>query len=159
MLGIMNMISSRIIAAGLALLGVVGLSATVSAQRAGAGPKDLGFDVFSLRLLLGVGDDQVQDWGGLVRVDKGEIVDVEGWRFRKDDRATGKDSWAARSLVVRKVAEKKPGARPKGPSSAGPRIAPNGVLVTVKAPADATLSIETAQGNFTVALAALADGS
>ncbi len=115
----------------------------------------------AVRLMLGVGDEAVTRWGGSVRVDKGEVVGVEGARFRRGDRIKGADSWEANSLKLRKVASKKATAKKAGagPSTFGGAITPNGVLVTLRCPDDATLVVETEQGNFAVPLADLADGS
>ena len=88
---------------------------------------------------------------GRVQVNRGEVVGVEGARFRRGDRVTGADSWEAKSLMIRKVAAKKKAAAKKessGPSTFGPAITPNGVLVTLRAPADATLRVETGQGGL-----------
>jgi hypothetical protein len=163
----MTMRVRRSIAAFLSLLGVLGASA-VSAQREGravAKPERLDPDVFAVRVLLGVGDSQVQSWNGRVKLDKGEIVGVEGYRFRKGDRVAGRDSWEAKSRTIRKAAQK--GAvQPKvvqgkvaGPSTVGASVTPNGVVVAVKAPADATLTVETPRGNFDVRLSDLAGGT
>ena len=116
----------------------------------------------AVRLVLGVGDEAVTPWNGRVKVDKGEVVGVEGARFRKGDRAKGPDGWEARSLTIRKVANKKAAANKKastGPSTFGGAITPNGVLVTLRSPDDATLEVETEQGAFAVPLAELYDGS
>ena len=32
-------------------------------------------------------------------VDKGEVVSVEGWRFRQDDRVAGESEWKASTRV------------------------------------------------------------
>ncbi len=157
----------RSIAAILTLLGVLGASA-VSAQReegTGSRPERLDPDAFALRVLLGVGDPQVQPWNGRVKLDKGEVLGVEGYRFRKGDRVAGRDSWEAKSHTIRKTAKK--GAVPPkvvkgkttGPSTVGAAVTPNGVVVTLKAPADATLTVETPRGNFDVRLSDLAGGA
>ena len=49
----------------------------------------------------------VTPWSGRVKVDRGEVVGVEGARFRRGDRARGPDSWEASSLKIRKAANKK----------------------------------------------------
>jgi hypothetical protein len=118
----------------------------------------------AVRLVLGVGDEAVTPWGGRVKVDRGEVVGVEGARFRRGDRAKGTDAWEAKSLTIRKVAAKKKQATAAkkeagGPTTFGAAITPGGVLVTLRSPGDATLSIETEQGNFAVPLADLLDGS
>src|SRR5262249_35327764 len=125
----------RTLAAGLTLLGLLGVSVVLAQnteqdRRAPARPLDP--DVVAVRLLLGVGDRQVQAWDGQVSVDQGEVLDVEGYRFRKGDELTGRNGWKARSHVIRKVAAKKAAAgmppsavavpKPGGPSNTGPTV-------------------------------------
>src|SRR4051794_30270857 len=64
------------------------------------------------RGLLGVGDRQEQTWGGKAALDKGEIVGIDGWRFRQGDRITGPGSWESGSHLT--TAGKKAAAKNKG---------------------------------------------
>ena len=150
-------------AAGLTFLMLLGVSGAL-AQRAGAPPEDrkLDPDVTVVRLLLGVGDRAPQTWSGRVKLDRGELLGVEGYRFRAGDQVTGRDSWDAKSRLIRKAAPKKAQAVAKnavgGPSTFGPEATPNGVLVSLKAPDDATLTVETDRGSFDVKLAEIASG-
>ena len=127
-------------------------------------------NVFAVRLLLGVGDDEPRSWSGRVSVDHGEVLGVEGGRFRKGDAVTGRDSWKARSLRIRTTAvTKQPAAKKKaavatraiggGPGNVGPTAVPTAVIVSLKASADATLKVSSDQGEFTVPLAELATGA
>jgi len=145
----------------LAVLGVTAAWAEPDAQKA----ESLDPTLFSLRLLLGIGDSKSQSWSGRAHIDHGDLVGVEGWRFRAGDRVTGTRSWDAQSRLIRKAAPKQSAAqkaemaRPSGPSTFGAQVTPNGVIVTVKAPDDSKLSVETERGNFTIPLADLAGGS
>ncbi|HEV3120391.1 MAG TPA: hypothetical protein VGY53_00745, partial [Isosphaeraceae bacterium] len=126
--------------------------------------KPLDASVFTVRLLLGVGDNQVQTWNGRMKLDQGEVLSVEGWRFRQGDRVSGQDGWEAKSHVIRKAAAKKAAAkqqaqRPTGPSTFGPTITPNGVVIALKAPLEASLAVETDHGRFSIPLADLAEGT
>ena len=97
----------RSVAVGLTVLGVLGISAGSAPQENnGATSRRLDPDTVSVQLLLGVGDREARSWGGRVKVDRGEILGVEGYRFHKNDLATGRDSWQAKSHVVRKFAAK-----------------------------------------------------
>lgn len=148
----------------LTLLGVLGASAA-SAQKGdkvAEAPRRLDPDVVSIRLQLGVGDQAKRPWSGRASLDRGEVVGVEGGRFRQGDRVNGRDSWVVQSHTIRKVAAKKKAnaapAKAGGPGTTGASITPNLVIVSLKAPADATLTVETEQGRFAIPLAEVADG-
>jgi hypothetical protein len=112
-------------------------------------------------LLLGIGDPRPQRWDGRVAVDRGEVIGVEGWRFREGDRVVGAGAWQARSCAVRKkeATAKDAEAASLRPDRVGAAVAPNGVVVTLNAPDDATMTVRTEQGEFAIPLADLADGS
>ena len=146
---------------------VLGVSVSM-AQKApdGAPPPPLDSSVVAVRLLLGIGDAAPQDWSGRVSVDLGEVVAVEGVRFREGDLVSGRDSWQSRSRLIRKGAGKKAAAKqqaiPKagsGPGTVGANVSPNGVVVSLKGAERAALTVETAQGKFSVPVDRLADGS
>jgi hypothetical protein len=168
------------------LLGVLAVSASlaqqgpalVSARPTWVQAKPLDLGTVAVRLILGLGDLTPADWSGRVRVDKGEIVDVEGLRFRQGDEVTARDAWRAHSVTIRKTPQKAAGKKAAqkvkaaqkakaaaaavakgGPGNTGPTVAPNGVVVTLKDAATATLTVETSQGNFAVPLDRLSDGS
>jgi hypothetical protein len=164
---------SRPIALGVVLVALIGFcklwaQADRGSPSANDGPLDP--SVISIRLELGVGDRQSQDWSGRVAVDKGEVIGVEGWRFRPGDWVTGSDRWEASSRTLGEGLTKKAAAqfKKKAAGNAAPKgaavtkkaaILTNGVIVSLKAPADATLSVETESGAFKVALSDLADGA
>ena len=177
----------RLIAVALSLLIIVGVSVSLAQVSATApAAKALDPEIVAVRLILGIGDTTPQDWSGRATVDKGEIVDTEGLRFRDADIVTGRDSWKTRSRLIRKVAAKKAAAKAKkqaaakakrqatakakatdqpvtkaatGPGTVGPSVTPNGVVIALKNAAGATLTVETEQGKFTVAVDRLADGT
>jgi hypothetical protein len=154
------MLFSRPVALFLTVLGVLGIS-TVSARQnnRGASPRRLDADTVSVQLLLGVGDREAQPWGGNVKVDQGEVLGVEGYRFHQNDLVTSRDSWQAKTHVVRKFAAKIAKGRATSTGTPGPIVAANGVIVTLKALPGAVMSIDTKGGNFQVALADLASGA
>ena len=118
--------------------------------------------LFVIRLMLGVGDDATRSWNGDVRLDQGEVAGLEGWRFRKGDELTGPRSWRAQSRLIRRgtpVRQPPPRERDAGPSTFGATVTPNGVMISLKAPAEAVLTVTTDQGKFDVRLAELVDGS
>jgi hypothetical protein len=163
----------RLIVIALAMLSFLIVSVSVAQIPETEAPsKSLDPNTFAVRLLLGVGDDEPTDWSGRALLNKGEILEVEGVRFRDGDRVTGRGSWAASSRLIRReaVAKKKAAARAKakgqqvfpkatGPSTLGPAVAPNGVVLSLKAAAGSTLTVETSQGRLEVAIDRLADGA
>ena len=148
----------RSVAVGLTVLGVLGISAGSAPEENKVVPlRRLDPDTVSVQLLLGVGEREERSWGGRVKVDRGEILGGEGDRFHKNDLATGRDSWQAKTHVVRKFASKVAKATSTG--TAGPLVAANGVIVTLKAPSDAILAVTTDGGNFQVPLTDLTSGA
>jgi hypothetical protein len=153
------------LAAGVTIVGTIGASA-VMAQResfeAGGGPRTLDPGTVAVRLFLGVGDTTPSTWDGKVALDRGEVLGVEGYRFREGDLVTGRDSWKAKTRLIRKEAPKaKAAAIPKtvgGPSTYGATLTHNGVVVSLKAPEDATLRLETGGLNVAIRLGDLSSG-
>src|SRR5262245_34553906 len=161
-----GMIPHRPLALGIGLIGVIGLSAVLGQTGSASRPDGpLDPSMIAVRLRLGIGDREGQAWGGRVSVDMGEVLGVEGWRVRQGDRVTGTDSWETRTRQLpgnAKKAAKKADSHAAGNASAAkaqPGFAPGGVVVLLKAPEGATLSVETARGNFKVPLANLSTGS
>ena len=147
-------------------------------------------DTIAVRLLLGVGDAAVRPWDGKVTLDRGEVVGVDGWRFRDRGKVTGRDTWEASSLLIRnpdalKARAARPtkvligggiGASAKKAATAKTKqaranegsilaafnnvpVTPAGVIVRLKAPADAVLTLDTKQGRAEVKLAELVSGA
>ncbi len=146
---------------GLLLLTSIGRS-QVRARQDPAARRSLDPSLFVIRLLLGVGDDVTRSWNGDVRLDQGEVAGLEGWRFRQGDELTGPRSWRAQSRLIRRgplVRQPPARERDSGPSTFGATVTPNGVVVSLKAPVEAVLSVTTDQGTFDIRLAELADGS
>ncbi len=135
-----------------------------------ASQKRLDPEAVSVRLLLGVGDAEPRAWNGSVSVDRGEVLGVDSWRLRDPDSITGPNSWRGRSLLVRKVAAKKANAKKAeltpaekkvqaGPTTQGANVTPGGVVVTLKGPDSASVSLTSEGGNAAIPLAELSDGA
>ena len=155
----------RLAALALSFLAPLAASAVLG-QKPEAGLKKgvekLDPELTCVRVLLGVGDTSAQDWSGTASVDRGEVVSVEGYRFRKGDDFTGAAGWIAKSHLIRKVAAKKQALTKKelgGPSTYGASFTPNGVIICLKAPDEAVLSLKTGKGTVAIALGDLASGS
>ncbi len=158
----------KFFALGVALLGLMGLSLVLARPAPPAvtrviplqGPNDesapLHPDAVAVRFLLGVGDQQPQPWGGKVALDRGELLRLEAYRFRPADSVNGPDSWKAQSQLAKKAANKKQATKKTGPTASV--VTPTGVIVQVKAPTNAVLTLSTEQGDAAVPLADLASG-
>ncbi|MFO0908568.1 MAG: hypothetical protein U0794_09425 [Isosphaeraceae bacterium] len=115
-------------------------------------------NVIAVRLLLGETDNAPRSWSGRVKLDRGEILAVEGGRFRKGDAVQGRDAWTARSLVIRKTAAKAAAKKKAnvsnpaigGPGNSGRTVVPTVVTVSLRAPADSTLEVETESARFAI---------
>ncbi len=151
----------RLLALAFSFVALLGVSGVFAQKEDPVAPRPvLDPEVVSLRILLGIGDVQSHTWSGKVKLDRGDIASLEGHRFRKGDQITGKDTWEAKNRVLRKATPKKaqgPIAK-GGPGTIGAGFTPTGVIVGVKAPNDATLTVETEEGRFDVPLTELADG-
>lgn len=99
---------SKFFATGLGLIALVGLA--IAGARASSAQQELSAaanlpsfepepvrvlepDTIAVRLLLGLKDEKVQPWNGRVTVDRGEVVGVDGWRFRQNGKITGQNTW------------------------------------------------------------------
>src|SRR5262249_53390337 len=131
-----------------------------------AASRSLDMEATSVRITLGVGDPAPTSWNGRVELDRGEIAGVDAWRFREGARLSGPTSWESRSLWLQKKAQPKGVGKGQGkgqglgklalakkkalaeaqakdshggPAPPGSPVVPTGVIVRLKAPADATL--------------------
>jgi hypothetical protein len=133
----------------------------VRAEDLGGSGRPLDGKTVSVRLMLGLGDPRSESWNGKATLDRGEVVGIEGWRFRQGDLVEGTHGWKAQTRRVRHkpvVAKNAEAARLR-PDRVGPSVVPTGVVVTVAAPPDAVLTVRTEQGAFAVALADLSTGA
>ena len=134
-------------------------------------PAPLDPDTVAVRLILGIGDAEPQDWSGRVTLDKGEIVDVEGVRFRDGDGSRAAALEGQSRLIRKDGARRSSCAKAKavassavaevdgGPSTTGRRFAPNGVVVALKNVGRRDADGRDRPGTFAVPLDRLADGS
>ncbi len=149
---------SRLVASRLPLLAALlsFLAPSARAQQGEPGVVPLNPNLTSVRVLLGVKDRESKPWDGQVSVDQGQVVNVEGWRFREGDQMTGKTAWQAQSRQIRRQPSR-PGA-PTGPGTSGGAYVPNGLVLMLDASKDASVKLETRQGNVTIPLADLNGG-
>ncbi len=102
--------------------------------------------VRALNIEFGIKDAEPQVWDGSLEIDKGEIVDLRGYRFKEGESIGPDHSWVART---------DPWVRPTGgmhphelPFPHVTRVQTVGVTLYYRAPEDATVSVKTANGDF-----------
>ncbi|MEO7649733.1 MAG: hypothetical protein ABIZ80_04645, partial [Bryobacteraceae bacterium] len=99
-----------------------------------------------VRVVLGIGDKAGVKWDGSVTATGARITSITSWRFDADDAVLPSNAWRVFTRPVRS----RPGVAP---------VVPNGVIVWLDEPeANASLQIQTAQGNFSVTLASIPYG-
>ena len=105
-----------------------------------------------VKLEFGLRSTEPLRWTGKAAVSPGEIHSAWGWHFNRPDRIVGASGWdfEARAFNPRDGAYR---LRTELPD--GIEILPNGVYLSVDAPAAAVLSVETNRGEFEFKLADL----
>ena len=156
----LNMRAYQGVAAGFTLLGLLAMSATSAPPDAPVAPSRIESGTVAVRLLLGEGDESPRSWDGKASIDRGEVLRdrrISIPRGRSRSRAGLMESQESyRSQNSRQGESCRSAKKSAGPAPYGGTTAPNGIVVTLKAPEDATLSISTEHGHFAVKLADLA---
>ena len=100
----------------------------------------------ALNIEFGIKDQEPIPWDGSLSIDKGEIVDLRGYRFKEGESIGENNSWVART---------DPWVRPTGgmhphelPFPHLTRVQDVGVTLYYKAPDDAIVSVKTVNGDF-----------
>lgn len=105
----------------------------------------------ALNLEFGVKDFEPATWDGSVSVDKGEIVELRGFRFKEEDSIGPNNSWKAQTIDwVPPTGGMHPHELPF-PHATFVRIV--GVTVYYRAPEDAVFTVKTVNGDFFFELA------
>ncbi len=101
--------------------------AVVAAQRRNGPP------VHVFRITVGLKDEKPADWSGKVKVEGGEIVALEGWRFEGQDAIVSKEEWKCRTHEYIAPTERYKLAIPEKPAPE-PKTKPwsNGVTLTIQ---------------------------
>ena len=103
-----------------------------------------------VRILLGVGDTESKDWSGEVSAESARIASVEPWRLDGDDSLQPGNRWKMSTHNIRLF-----GAQLAVPHP----VVANGVLVLLDGEAEnTTITVRTAQGNFTTKLSEIPFG-
>jgi hypothetical protein len=107
---------------------------------------------FGVRVILGLGDTEPVRWDGSATARGARIASLEPWRFDGADALNGASSWKMSTHPIRLFGGGRLGIRPP--------IVANGVILWLTGASDATeVSIETAQGNFTVRVSEIPYGT
>ena len=100
----------------------------------------------ALNIEFGIKDHEPIPWDGSLSIDKGEIVDLRGYRFKDGESIGENNSWVART---------DPWVQPTGgmhphelPFPHVTRVQDVGVTLYYRAPDDATVSVKTVNGDF-----------
>ncbi len=100
----------------------------------------------ALNIEFGIKDHEPKVWDGSLELDKGEIVDLKGYRFKEGESIGPGHSWVART---------DPWVQPTGgmhphelPFPHVTRVQTVGITLYYRAPEDATVSVTTANGDF-----------
>ena len=100
----------------------------------------------ALNIEFGIKDQDPIPWDGSLSIDKGEVVDLRGYRFKEGESIGENNSWVART---------DPWVRPTGgmhphelPFPHATRVQDVGVTLYYRAPDDATVSVKTVNGDF-----------
>ena len=98
-----------------------------------------------VKLEFGLNSSAPRAWTGEASLSAGTIHSTWGWNFNRPDRIVGTAGWELEARAFRPE-----GARYRFRSELpnGIEILPNGVFISVEAPPDATLAIETNHGDF-----------
>ncbi len=102
--------------------------------------------MWEVLVLMGVGDKQPAEWNGSVRVEGGELLEIEGYRFELPDRMLPQGGWRMSTRIERVT-------RPEGREQ---KLLPKGVLLRGTA---SRVTATTAQGNCEFEPAAIAAGA
>ncbi len=102
--------------------------------------------VRAVNIEFGIKDNEPTVWDGSLSLDKGDVVDLRGYRFKEDERIGPDNSWTARTAPwVNSTGGMHPHELPFPHVT---RMQNVGVTLYYRAPEDATVSVKTANGDF-----------
>ncbi|HEY2931522.1 MAG TPA: DUF3604 domain-containing protein [Acidobacteriota bacterium] len=145
----------RFVAAGVAIPPVA---------EAVAQPFDVASVPLTLKITFGLQDAEPADWDGVAHLDRGEFLDIQGWVFDGIEQVhLPTVSWQVKSKAANFDTSRNAGGEPE--AGGGPRrnrygsspTRPVGVWLQLRAPADATLTVNTVKGEFRTALSSISD--
>ncbi len=100
----------------------------------------------ALNIEFGIKDNEPHTWDGSLAIDKGEVVQLRGHRFKEDEAIGPDNSWTARTDPW---VDHTGGMHPHElPFPHVTRFQTVGITVYYRAPDDATISVKTVNGDF-----------
>lgn len=105
-------------------------------------------ELWQIIVLFGVGETAPASWDGTLEVTSGEVQHLLGYRFEPPDRALGLDRWRVHTRVERVIPRASLSGHGQSPTEQ--QVLPKGILVRGKGTSGTRLTIETAEGRFTV---------
>ena len=100
----------------------------------------------ALNIEFGIKDHEPIAWDGSVSIDKGEIVELRGYRFKDGESIGPNNAWVARTDPwVRPTGGMHPSRATVSPLNPGPRLRSPALLPGTE---DATVSVKTVHGDF-----------
>ncbi len=112
-----------------------------------------------LKITLGLRDTEPTNWDGIAHLDKGEFLEIQGWVFDVAEQVHGPTvSWQVKTKTANFDTSREKGGE-TGESGGQRRTRygssatrPVGVWLQLRAPADATVSVNTVKGSFQILL-------
>ncbi len=103
-------------------------------------------DMWQVLLLFGVGDGPGESWDGSLAIEGGEILGMDPHRQEPPDRILPQGGWRLRTQAVRVLLRSTVVARPE--PAHREEVMPKGLWVRGSGNASTTVSVSTAQGEF-----------
>ncbi len=122
-----------------------------ASQPGGASEESL----FEVLVLVGVGDQQPSEWNGKVSIGSGDIDSLDGYRFELPDRVLPQGGWRLKTNLDKILAS----SPIEGAGVSGTVVMPKGLLIAGRGSDATNISVDTNNGNCTVAPLQLAAGS
>jgi len=101
---------------------------------------------------VGYADEEPRKFDGQITLSAGEVVNLEGWHFDRNDAVLSDTSWrfSTREPIKPRLRPDQIARGQKVPKKQKP--IPNGIVVTVSAPPTAVATVTTASGTFSFTL-------
>ena len=122
------------------------------ASQPGGAPEET---LFSVLVLVGVGDQQPSEWNGTVSVASGDIDSLDGYRFQLPDRILPQGGWRMKTNLDKILAS----SPIEGSGVSATVVMPKGLLIAGRGTDATNITVNTNNGACSVAPMQLAAGS